>query len=220
MSDDLSRVLVMVDGDLPSLVAAMNVREGVVAMGERVGTGAGPVLWPAVGRDEAGRIAACRKMAGRTKLELVQRRAWSVGPRDSVWASPSRLLLDACTDAAALGLLEVVWPVQFPSGGGMQLELASRAADRALLVTRLMSLDAGAHGVPALRVDLPMADLTDVEVAELAVDLGVGAADLACCWWWGRGEEAAEREAAFGRWAAALRAAGWQAGSDPEKLVP
>ncbi len=213
MVDHPSRLLVMVDGDLPSVVAAANAKEASLSAG---GAKAGPLLWPALDGADPARMASCVRLAAVLGLTLIERRSVSVGPRGGEWSSPSRLLMDACTDAATHGRTEVVWPVQFTAAargsGEIDLDLVSRAADRALLVTRLMTLDSGAHGVPSLHVETPFVDLTDRQVADLAVDL---AAPVATCWWWGEGagDEAASSRA---RWTAALRAAGF--GS--ESLVP
>ena len=216
MGEDFSRVLIMVDGDFPSLVAAVNAKEGMVALGAKSGEA---VLWPAVGAEDASRLEACLRISERVGLGLVERRSWSEGPSHGVWSSPSRLLLDACTDAANLGRSEVVWPAHFVAKGGaagaergVNLELATRAADRALLVSRLMALDAGVHGVPSLRVEMPFVDLNDREVADLAVDLGVSRAMVECCWWWS--EAGPEGEVLRERWAAALKAAGFATGAE------
>lgn len=220
MVDHPSRMLVMVDGDLPSVVAAANAKEASLSAGESkvggIGGGGGPLLWPAVDDANPKRMAACVRLAGVLGLTLIERRSVSVGPRGGEWSSPSRVLMDACTDAASNGRTEVVWPVQFTAGGvgsgTIDLDLVSRAADRALLVTRLMALDAGAHGLPSLHVQTPFVDLTDRQVGDLAVDL---AAPVSSCWWWGDGE-GDEAAASRARWTAALRAAGFRA----ESLIP
>lgn len=213
MIDHPSQMVVMVDGDLPSVVAAANAKEAMLSAGIGAGAGkGGPLLWPAVDGSNPARLAACVRLSAVLGLTLIERRSVSVGPQGGEWSSPSRVLIDACTDAATHGRTEVVWPVQFTAGGrgtgGLDLDLVSRASDRALLVTRLMTLDAGAHGVPALHVETPFVDLTDRQVADLALDL---AAPVACCWWWEGAESGDEAGALRARWTAALRAAGFGA---------
>ena len=215
MIDRPSQMVVMVDGDLPSVVAAANAKEAMLSAGGGVGAGrVGPLLWPAVDGSNPARMAACVRLAAVLGLTLMERRSVSVGPRGGEWSSPTRVLMDACTDTATQGRTEVVWPVQFTAGGrgtgGLDLDLVSRASDRALLVTRLMTLDAGSHGVPSLRVETPFVDLTDRQVADLAVDLAV---PVSSCWWWEGAETGDEAGALRARWTAALRAAGFAAGN-------
>jgi hypothetical protein len=200
MFDRPERVLVMMDGDLASIVAAANAKEAVMS-----GTtgGPGPALWPAYDPRDESRRSACQRLASSLGLSLLERRSRSVSTEDLAWAGSSRLLLDACTDAAASGRSEVIWPVQFEK---VDLDAITRAIDRALLVTRLLALDAELNASPSLHVEAPMVDLTDAQVADLAVDL---AAPLSCCWWWGGGSGSPERTAAAERWLPALRSAGF-----------
>lgn len=211
MFDRPEHVLVMVDGDLPSVVAAANARETALRAGAAP---RGPALWPALDPADP-RHDAVRALAHALGLDLLPRRSTSVR-MPGVPISPSLLLFDACTDAAVDGRSEVLWPAKLPPGaahapdGLPDLDLISRAVDRALLVTRLMALDAGLHGQPSLHVEAPFVDLTDRQLADLAVDL---AAPVHRCWWWGGGgggggtpEALAQRD----RWMPALQAAGYQ----------
>jgi hypothetical protein len=205
MFDRPDRVLVMVDGDLASVVAAANAKEAALA-GVTAGKDTpGPVLWPAHDPGDETRRAACRRLASTLGLTLIERRSRSVGPEEGGWTSPTRILLDACTDAAAAGRSEVIWPVQFPvtAAAARELDAISQAVDRALLVTRLMALDAAEHTTPSLHVEVPMVDLTDAQVADLAVDL---AAPAVCCWWWDATTQ--DALAARERWLPVLRSAG------------
>jgi hypothetical protein len=209
MFDRPDRVLVMVDGDLPSVVAAAKAKQAAPTVSGSVASG--PVLWPAMDPSDADRRAACVRLASALGLGLLERRSRSMGPDQHGWTSPSRLLLDACTDAATAGRSEVIWPVQFPS---VEIDAITRAVDRALLVTRLMALDASMHATPFLHVETPFVDLSDAQVADLAADLS---APVACCWWWG-GEGNPGVPLAYearARWHPALRSAGIH----PESVV-
>ncbi len=84
------------------------------------------------------------------------------------------LLLDAGREALRLGLSTIVWPVHL----GIDLDAMERALDRARLVERLVTLDSppGAE----LRIETPLLDLSDAQIAELARDLD---APLETAWW-------------------------------------
>ena len=113
-------------------------------------------------------------------------------------------LIHSAIGAAVAGFATVVWPVHAGPGAEPDLDRVALAIDRALLVSRLVALDAADHGCPAIRVDTPYADFTDRQLAELALDLD---APVHTCWWWGGqgGSAAAERQ----RWTAALQSCGW-----------
>jgi hypothetical protein len=113
------------------------------------------------------------------------------------------MLLEAGRAAIELGAGRVVWSVHAGVPGRpeeLDLDAASREADRALLVTRLLALDAESHGVQSIRIEPPLADLTDRQLVELALDLD---APIRLCGWWsdvGSDEHA--------RWMGALDACG------------
>lgn len=208
MFDRPECVLVMADGDLPSVLAAATARESMLS---RTASAGAPALWPAYDPADDRRANAVAKLAAATGLSLMLRRALSVGPSE-IWTSPSRVLMDACTDAAAESRTEILWPAQFaaarrsgPHQPPVDLDLVTRAVDRALLVTRLMSLDAGVHGLPALHIETPYVDLTDRQIADLVVDVG---APVPCCWWWDGSDD--EALAARARWAPHLSEAGYR----------
>lgn len=99
----------------------------------------------------------------------------------------TRLLLDACAACRAHGCARVVWPV-FCAGAVDPIALA---LDRARLVSTAAALDARPRGVP---IDTPVLDLTEAQLADLAVDVGVPTQSG-----WLTGDE--------GRWGVLLRAA-------------
>jgi hypothetical protein len=117
--------------------------------------------------------------------------------------------------AVRKGCDTVVWPVQCagPSADrdddGLDLDWIARAADKAVLVSRLVAVDADAHHKPGVRIETPYLDVTDHQLADLAAEMEL---PMRACWWWTisrrDGEQAmAERE----RWLRALAFVGWHA---------
>ena len=90
------------------------------------------------------------------------------------------VLVRAGREALSRGVSRVVWPIHC----GSDLDEMERELERARLVERLVNLDApggGGHGYdPAVRVETPLLDLSDAQIAELAADLD---APLDVCWW-------------------------------------
>lgn len=78
--------------------------------------------------------------------------------------STTRLLLDAVDEARAASCAAVLWPVHY----GHDLDAVSQASDRLRLVNTLALLELGQA---APRVEAPLLDFTDAEVAELALDV-------------------------------------------------
>ena len=64
----------------------------------------------------------------------------------------------------------------------MDLDAASSHVDRALLVTRLVAMDADRHQCASIVVETPYADFSDRQLAELALDMGVPFRKAP---WWG-----------------------------------
>lgn len=96
----------------------------------------------------------------------------------------THLLLDACTQAMKADIQHLVWPIHSaaPSEAELRTESIADACDRSLLAGQLASLDAprtgpGSRGV---RIETPYADFTDLQLAELIMDLS---APLAACAW-------------------------------------
>ncbi|MCW5766118.1 MAG: 7-cyano-7-deazaguanine synthase [Phycisphaeraceae bacterium] len=159
-------------------------------------------------------------------------------PETAAGLAESRLLLDACEEAVRQGLTRIIWPVQLGPGRLGQsadpdrVRAIARAADRALLASRLAALDAPASAA-GLRIETPWLDLTDDQIADLAADAD---APVSAAWWCvgagggGAGGEAAEgmggatseectacgRCAACRRWGGALGAVGLLAAATAE----
>ncbi len=195
----VGRSVVLSDGGLASLVAAAAEVEGTLATGDPSAPLPLLIEWP--GLDRAG-SAAVRRQA--EALGLMARELPESSTIESAGGREAAALLQAAYLAMASGCGRVVWPVQCTTAapdGECDLEREAIAVDRALLVSRLATLDAGSFGLPELRVETPLVGMTDHQVAELALDLGVS---VECCEWWDAGRRA-ERE----RWMSALDAAGW-----------
>lgn len=193
------RAAIICDGDLPGLVAC-------AAASERLGADPGAfVIFIRTGdaNEEVRRdaVQAQASSFGLTVLE-VEASVRHAGPGERETLE----LVRASYAAAGAGCDELLWPTQVGARDGEwpDLDALAERVDRALLVGRLVSLDAGAHGRPGFKVLTPYVDFTDRQMADLLTDLG---ASPELCWWWGaeEGPAAAERE----RWMEALRQFGW-----------
>lgn len=205
--------MIIVDGDLPSIVACAAAREAFLAWASESrlkpspdAPAPHPAAWivPQLGTVGRQRMEAARAAAGAFVLE-------AINPADPLPAATtpgeqlSQLLLRAAFVAATHGKDTVLWPFNTPGGDGVDLDEVARAVDRSMLITRLASIDSTEHGKPAIRIDPPYADFSDRQLAELAVDLGV---PVNLCWWWSSDlPDAAEPR---DRWLSALTAAGWR----------
>lgn len=193
--------MVITDAGLAGLVAcALSLRSA-----ESEGAQVAPSAWFAPvgdGHDDA-RRAALRVQAGVLSIDL----AGECAPAPSADAPGRRenlVLLDACYHAIRLRIPRIVWGVQIggeaPDDWPDLDDLATRL-DRALLCARLASLDAPRVGPGDVRIETPLIDLTDRQLAELAVDLAIPFESL---WWWQSDRE--NPEAA--RWRDLLASAG------------
>jgi hypothetical protein len=181
-----TRVLILADGGLASLICCIAAREaGLSAAGAGQGPGA-PLVLPAStpGATALARRRSIDRACVLFGLEAVPE-VMAAGARDrGVGALPGELetrdLINASLFALRLGAGVVVWPVQ-AGGDDVRVDHAAKALDRALLVSRLIGLDAAEHGQPGFRILTPLVDLTDRQVADLAVDMD---APADACWWW------------------------------------
>ena len=85
--------------------------------------------------------------------------------------------------------------------GDASLDDVARACDRALLLSRLLSLDAETD----VRIEAAYADFSDVQLVELAADLD---APIESCWWAVEPKASPSATTARQRWARAMDAAG------------
>ena len=152
MRHDIEPVLVINDGALPALIASL-----------MAGDGASVAAWVPLGADVAAVKRQARALGYGAVIESDQA------------GEVSALLLAACREAAARGILRVIWPVCH----GSDLDRIAETVERATLVSRLAALDrlgaalVGIDGRLSPEVEYPLADLGVLEVAELAVDLDV-----------------------------------------------
>lgn len=185
--------LVLMDGSLPSLVAGAMAREGRL---ESDSGRDGLLAW-LIGNE---RMLGCAAgQAEQLGFRIVARSE----PSDemSVERTSGIVLLASAIAGARLGCSSVIWAAHCASAGSeieVDIDRVAEAIDRATLVGRLASLEARAE----IEVQTPFIDLSDSQIADLAVDMGV---EVATCWWGsGDGEAMAERR----RWHAVLRERG------------
>lgn len=187
--------LVISDGDLPSLLACAAVHES-----GRAQTGpTSSAIWVSVPGDSA-QAAAARRQAelyGFCVLELTASSSDALGGVEAL----SSTLLRAAALASAEGLRCVIWPRN--AGERLELPAARHAIERAELVSRLASLEAEVLGRPAIEVRALYADLTDTQIADLALDMDL---PIQTCWWWDG--SAPDAPTCRQRWGTALSAAG------------
>ena len=169
---DANDVMVVVDADLGSIVACTSALAGSAASGTLRAWGTIQVRseWSELLTHFGGEWIANKSTAG---LES-----------DSA-ASLSIELLSATLAAAERGIDRVIWPVHAGVVGKpseMNLDAASGHVDRALLVTRLVAMDADQHRCASIIVETPYADFSDRQLAELALDMG---APFRKAPWWG-----------------------------------
>jgi len=221
-------VLILADGGLPSLLALAAARESVAAGGakgeasRKASRGPGVLYMP--GGDETNHLrrTAVERQAALLEIERVDAAAHGElrgpGAHGTGQADTMRLIAAAYV-AARHGYEIVVWPVQFGGTGGLDtpdIDRIARTTDRALLVTRLVSLDAEEHGKPGIRVESPYVDFSDRQIADLALDMSL---PVETCWWWSEGvPQGGSRtplaDSELERWTAALREVGWTRGRE------
>ena len=207
MAGHTTRSLVISDGSLAALVACAAVRESLIASGADEKTPRPIVLFTPVG-DETNhaRRVAIEKHAKLYELDMVDATADLRGPGahgvTGGGLHQTLALITATYQAAALGCDQVVWPVQM---GGPSPDLESVAR---VLVTRLASLDGVDHGRPAIRIETPYADLSDRQLADLAIDIN---APIEQVWWWNAAQSGKSEQAAreLERWFPVLQSLGW-----------
>jgi len=202
------RTLVLSDGSLPGLLACAAAREGAtVASAEG---SSGEIATPAVFAFAAGSAptasqrGAVMRHAEAYSLEVIGESA-APGMDAAAGEAETLGLMAAAHAGVRRGCLGVTWPATGAAGDSLDLDRIAAITDRAFLVGRLVAMDAAAAGAAGLRLETPYADLTDRQVAELAMDMDV---PVAACWWWGNDRAGAEERA---RWMRALEAVGWTA---------
>jgi hypothetical protein len=156
----MSLTLLIDEGDLPSLAAC-----AVAADPQHL------TVWHRAGDDPAAgrrRAAAAAHAQAWSVAQLVVGPAGDPGAPEL--ACPERLLttarlVQASIAACQLGCRRVIWPIAC----GHDPDAVVEAVDRAHTVAALIGPDAGREPV---EIDLPLLDLTDVQVLEVADDAG------------------------------------------------
>lgn len=211
--------LVLCDGDVPSLVALSLTQDAVGTLGS-VGVLSAPVA-PSAAETIGARIHALADAQAARCLDFpaITPAALSTGHRRT------RYLTEAAHQAMSNGSTALVcaWQAEgFEAEASRDrsalpsVEALARELDRTLLVSRLVTLDAAEHGVAVFEVQAPLMDLSDVQVAEMALDLDV---PIWRAWWWEVAEGKRANDPALGeranacraRWCSALEALGWSA---------
>jgi hypothetical protein len=187
--------MLLVDGSLNSLVAAAMLHEGRLLAGE----GGGSFAWLL---GAAAMQRAAEAICGAFQLQVVAKSDASAS--SAAEPGSSIVVLAGTTAAARLGCARLIWPVHGArpdARGDLDLDVIAESIDRATLIGRLASLDARSE----IEVQIPFVDLTDRQIADLAVDMGV---DPAMCWWAAASKSSPESLAERRRWSMALREAG------------
>lgn len=208
------RVLIVTDAGLPALVTCLMAPDP-----DRV------VAWaPPIGADLGeGAITPIHHQAAEEQAEMLSlgefvtpSEAWPAAKPGSrpaeAWSGfdedrrVTSLLLEACAEALRRNCSRVIWPVAC----GADLDALFSVAERASLISRLVELSVPTSGSSPMMslapiVETPLADLDDIQIAEMALDLD---APVSSCWW--RREQTPPSDAsrrAIQRWERAIHAA-------------
>lgn len=200
--------LMILDGDIASLVALSCASDEAVSIGSGRSPGPCAAVWvPSIfGQTQRERSAACDRQIALFNARRLNKSEADQGLRqigDGPHLTP--MLLASIAHAQAHGSDRVVWPAHPGSAQNqaeIDLDLASSIIDRALLVEQLARLDSPS-GQARITIETPHADLTDRQLAELAADLAVPVKTL---WWWGGQSDEAHRQR--DRWLALFRETG------------
>lgn len=193
------RVTILSDGGLESLAACAAARESILASGQA--NSPKPVVWPTTnpGVTALARHRAIERQAAIFDLELAPAGAVAATKERSSPAGlvgsgelQTRDLIAASFGSLRLGSASLVWPARAASGDDVALDNAARIADRALLVSRLVAMDAMDHGAPGFVIETPYVDLTDRQIADLVLDMDL---PIQLCWWWSETALAARESA-------------------------
>ena len=191
---DSPHTLVLLDGDLPGFVALANASEGLSAVQGKPrlaawpvppAAGDGDVCWPIIERQ-----------AGLYVAQIVRDEPRQLRETDT--------LLAAGRWAAGAGCRSLLWPAHPGIGGApdsVDVDRAGEIAERALLVERLVGMEF--PGAPA--IDPLFADLSDHQIADLVLDLGV---PIGLAWW--STSDTPEASTARARWQRAFEGVGYR----------
>lgn len=203
MDVERPRTLVLCDASLPGLVAcAMAAEEQSLADAK---DGVGVLVFPFTPEAEAGVRTIADLYALGQPLPLpfrVDAHTLTGGEREV------HELLAATYAGVRAGFDRILWPATAGVSDGVDIDRIAQIADRALLVGRLVAVDAAAHACPSIHIETPLADFTDRQLADLALDMEV---PVEACWWWQNEAGVSERR----RWSNALHSMGWRGRGSP-----
>ncbi|HRJ50046.1 MAG: hypothetical protein KF787_11525 [Phycisphaeraceae bacterium] len=222
---EFNRTLVVGDGGLASILACAAAADASLLAEPDAGQRQAirPILWvPAwAGHTAPARRWAVQRQAEFFEMELVEapEKAIPSGDVDPSaqevrhdWSADSRMLVSASWAGIERGCTRLVWPFHSSHAQCPDIDEVSRAVDRALLVSRLVRLDAHHHGIDSFRIDVPMVDFSDRQIADLVIDMDL---PVRLCWWW-RAEMARPGTPDFRReherWTPILKGVGWNEG--------
>lgn len=102
-----------------------------------------------------------------------------------IGAIQSRMLLEAAQVALRAGIRRVVWPIRVmrpecTESMDTKVDEIARAIDRAILASRLASLDAQDGTALDVVIETPFVDLSNGQMVDLATDMGI---PTETCWW-------------------------------------
>lgn len=200
-----TRTMVLCDADIPGIVAASATREGEPASPEAPW----PLLMPFPASDPlaTSREPACLRIAELLSFRITPPPAPI--PARTVGESECHDLMAAAFIAAALGCDSLIWPAHAGRGDSVDIDRLAQIHDRAALIARIVSLESRGVTGPQLTILTPVADLTDLQLAELAADL---AAPVDATWWATRADNSPEVDPAASRWEPLLLDAGLRIG--------
>ena len=98
----------------------------------------------------------------------------------------SQILLEAARIAMQAGIRRVVWPIRVirpesPAQVEHFVDQIAHAVDRAVLASRLVSLDANRSTAVDVVIETPFVDLSNDQMMDLAGDLAL---PIETCWWY------------------------------------
>lgn len=165
---DGSNILILLDGDLSSVVGAAIVRDELLGAAGCQGLAA---IAPGVGAAAPLRRSAAIDIAEAFGLRVVLTQRAD--------ESQNQLLVRAAEVAREQRVGKISWPVHAGGVGVVDLDEAARLVHRAGLAARLVQLASADHDPIPIRAEL--VDLADEQVADLALDVD---APVRLAWWW------------------------------------
>jgi hypothetical protein len=163
-----SDILVILDGDLPSIVGAAIARDELLGAQGNRGTAA---IAPGVGAVASFRRSAALNTADAFGFQVLLNQ----GPDES----QNQVLLRGVEVAREHGIGKVSWPIHAGGSGVVDLDEAARVVHRAHLAARMVQL-AHADG-QSITVRADLIDLADEQIADLVLDVD---APARLAWWW------------------------------------